>query len=318
MQNFNRQRLRHFINWQVARYAAPISYNFLNLIRLPKDAKTRKTVFEKRMGNIDDAVPFFGRRFNKIYPLIMVTYTIMITSNFFDRIVNYLGNWSIFSYLSEAAEDLDGFDPSGVIILRKERSWLQQGHKVGELVIPLARIFYDESSDLESAKNSTVAVDKKSNASLNGDVDKLSGEDSLNGDGDKLSGEDISKKYKAVRTHQTPDEMKQDSSLNRISAESSNDAGETSASQSRVAAAWETMKTGFQSIKTSIEAKKFLPLRESNENTLKESPGTAKTESLDEIFDNLKRPARDRKKYSSGFDLDFDDYKMDIDKPNPR
>lgn len=73
----------------------------------------------QRMGNIDDAVPFFGRRFNKIYPLIMVTYTIMITSNFFDRIVNYLGNWKIFSYQNEAAEDLDGFDPSGVIILRK-------------------------------------------------------------------------------------------------------------------------------------------------------------------------------------------------------
>ncbi|XP_042373428.1 LMBR1 domain-containing protein 2 homolog A-like isoform X3 [Zingiber officinale] len=41
----------------VARYAAPISYNFLNLIRLDDNAKT---IFEKRMGNIDDAVPFFA------------------------------------------------------------------------------------------------------------------------------------------------------------------------------------------------------------------------------------------------------------------
>lgn len=32
---------------QVARYAAPISYNFLNLIRLPRDAKDSKTIFEK-------------------------------------------------------------------------------------------------------------------------------------------------------------------------------------------------------------------------------------------------------------------------------
>ncbi|KAK1385940.1 LMBR1 domain-containing protein 2-like [Heracleum sosnowskyi] len=269
---------------QVARYAAPISYNFLNLIRLPKYAKTRKTVFEKRMGNIDDAVPFFGRRFNKIYPLIMVTYTIMITSNFFDRIVNYLGNWRIFSYLTEAAEDLDGFDPSGVIILRKERSWMEQGHKIGELVIPLARIFYDESSDLESAKNSTAAVDKKSNA-----------------DGDKLSEDNTSKKYKAVRTRQMLDEMNLNSSSNRTSSESSNDAGETSASQSRVATTWETMKTGFQSFKSNIESKKFLPLHEPNENTLKESPGASKlTESLDEIFDNLKRPAQDGRKYSNG------------------
>lgn len=32
---------------QVARYAAPISYNFLNLIRLPTDAKDSRTIFEK-------------------------------------------------------------------------------------------------------------------------------------------------------------------------------------------------------------------------------------------------------------------------------
>ncbi|KAL1831753.1 hypothetical protein ACET3Z_001404 [Daucus carota] len=287
---------------QVARYAAPISYNFLNLIRLPKSVKTRKTVFEKRMGNIDDAVPFFGRRFNKIYPLIMVTYTILITSNFFDRIVSYIGNWKIFSYQSEAAEILDGYDPSGVIILRKERTWLQQGHKVGELVIPLARIIYDANSDIESASNSTVAVDKKSNASSSGD------------------GEIIGKKYKAVRSHQKEDEMDPSSSVNRPSVESSNDGGDTSnttsTSQSRVTATWETMKTGFQSIKTNIEAKKFLYLRESDENNLKESPEASKTESLDEIFDNLKRPARDRRKYSSH--IDFDDYGMDIDKQIPR
>lgn len=73
----------------------------------------------QRMGNIDDAVPFFGKGFNKIYPLIMVIYTIMITSNFFGRIVSYFGNWKIFRHQNEEAEDLDGFDPSGLIILNK-------------------------------------------------------------------------------------------------------------------------------------------------------------------------------------------------------
>ncbi|KAL7001888.1 hypothetical protein U1Q18_003034 [Sarracenia purpurea var. burkii] len=99
----------------VARYAPPISYNFLNLIRLDVD---RKTIFEKRMGNIDDAVPFFGKRFNKIYPLIMVIYTILIASNFFDRVINYFGNWKIFRLQSES-DDIDGFNPSGLIILQK-------------------------------------------------------------------------------------------------------------------------------------------------------------------------------------------------------
>lgn len=71
------------------------------------------------MGNIDDAVPFFGKGFNKIYPLIMVIYTILIATNFFDRVINYFGNWKIFRYQREESDDLDGFDPSGLIILQK-------------------------------------------------------------------------------------------------------------------------------------------------------------------------------------------------------
>ncbi|CAN6480053.1 unnamed protein product [Victoria cruziana] len=99
----------------VARYAPPISYNFLNLIRLGGDAKT---TFEMRMGNIDDAVPFFGRGFNKIYPLIMVVYTLLVASNFFHKVVNLFGNWKRLRFQTDA-EDMDGFDPSGVIILQK-------------------------------------------------------------------------------------------------------------------------------------------------------------------------------------------------------
>lgn len=71
------------------------------------------------MGNIDDAVPFFGKGFNKVYPLIMVIYTILIANNFFDRVINYFGNWEIFRSRREASDDLDGFDPSGLIILQK-------------------------------------------------------------------------------------------------------------------------------------------------------------------------------------------------------
>ncbi|CAN6480045.1 unnamed protein product [Victoria cruziana] len=127
----------------VARYAPPISYNFLNLIRLGGDAKT---TFEMRMGNIDDAVPFFGRGFNKIYPLIMVVYTLLVASNFFHKVVNLFGNWKRLRFQTDA-EDMDGFDPSGVIILQKERSWLQRGSNVG---VPLARNFDAVSEDIES------------------------------------------------------------------------------------------------------------------------------------------------------------------------
>lgn len=70
------------------------------------------------MGNIDEAVPFFGENFNKIYPLIMVVYTLLVASNFFDRVISFFGNWKIFKFQTEA-EDLDGFDSSGLLILQK-------------------------------------------------------------------------------------------------------------------------------------------------------------------------------------------------------
>ncbi|CAI0474374.1 unnamed protein product [Linum tenue] len=76
----------------VARYAPPISYNYLNLINLGD----KDTVFEKRMGKINDAVPFFGVGFNRIYPLFMVLYTLLVASNFFDRLLGFFGNWKRF------------------------------------------------------------------------------------------------------------------------------------------------------------------------------------------------------------------------------
>lgn len=128
----------------------------------------------QRMGKIDDAVPFFGENFNKVYPLIMVVYTIIVASNFFDRIMSYFGNWKIFRLRNESNDDVDGFDPSGLMILQKgkfllvlifiythklffilffvfiECSSITNGHKVGELVIPLARYFNDANTDIET------------------------------------------------------------------------------------------------------------------------------------------------------------------------
>jgi len=70
------------------------------------------------MGNIDDAVPFFGKGFNKIYPLIMVIYTVLVASNFFGRVIDFFRSWKWFRFQNEV-EDMDGFDPSGLIILQK-------------------------------------------------------------------------------------------------------------------------------------------------------------------------------------------------------
>jgi hypothetical protein len=145
----------------VARYAPPISYNFLNLIHLGDNVKT---TFEKvmvlissflfccsvlttwffyrtctrnlsrawltscpimqRMGTIDDIVPFFGRNFNRIYPLIMVVYTLLVASNFFELLIGFFGSLKRFKYWTDQEDDTDGFDPSGVFILQKGNIFL--------------------------------------------------------------------------------------------------------------------------------------------------------------------------------------------------
>ncbi|XP_044469949.1 LMBR1 domain-containing protein 2 homolog A-like isoform X1 [Mangifera indica] len=276
----------------VARYAPPISYNFLNLIRLHGG---RKTIFEKRMGNIDSAVPFFGEGFNKIYPLIMVIYTLLVASNFFDRVIDFFGSWARFRFQNET-EDVDGFDPSGLIILQKERSWLEQGRKVGDNVVPLARNF--NSTDIESGSTSTdlTALEMKSTRSLVTDGTKGTPSKSSKEEARKHNTrrEDMSNKYTAMRQQIKQSSGTRQAEQNIASAKVSlldggNSSGNTTGGSSGLASKWETMKTGFQSFRANIGAKKFLPLRQAQETKLIARANSL--ESLDEIFQRLKRPS---------------------------
>ncbi|KAM0016290.1 putative LMBR1-like membrane protein [Helianthus debilis subsp. tardiflorus] len=247
---------------QVARYAPPVSYNFLNLIHLPADATT---VFERRMGKIDDAVPFFGQNFNRIYPLIMVVYTIMVASNFFDRVMSYFGNWKIFKLGNEdEADDLDGFDPSGLMILQKERSSISRGHKVGEFVIPLARYFNDTATDIESGSNSMIAADSKQTLSIE--------------DG-------TTNKYKPLRTGQTVTRPGSD-----INMTADTDPIMRNEQQSRITSTWMSMKTNLQNFKSNMAAKRFMPLRQSQDS--QEPQRRDSSESLDEIFARITKTPR--------------------------
>ncbi|CAA2997918.1 LMBR1 domain-containing protein 2 homolog B [Olea europaea subsp. europaea] len=231
----------------VARYAPPISYNFLNLINL---GEGKETIFEARMGNIDKAVPFFGQGFNRIYPLIMVIYTIMVASNFFNCVISFFGNWKLFRLQTEA-DDVDGFDPSGLLILQKERMWLEQGRRVGEHVIPLARNFNGTSMDLERTVEMKVASD------LSKDNTKGSSSKPLNDEASRRSRskESISSKYAAMReqnklaSNTKPVENIAEAKVSLLdtgSSQSSNKSGIPLG----VASKWASMKAGFQSFET--------------------------------------------------------------------
>lgn len=297
----------------VARYAAPISYNFLNLIHLDGNV----TIFEKRMGNIDDAVPFFGRGFNKIYPLIMVVYTLLVASNFFDRVIDFFGSWKRLRFQKEA-DDMDGFDPSGIIILQKERSWLEQGCKVGEHVIPLARNFYNTGVDVESGSTSLekgLMEMKPTGLSKEGGkgIQSRSPKEEKRNYGN--SRDVIEKKYAAIEqgrySSSTVSVEKSKASpacVSLLEAGNTQNQHSSASTPSRFSSTWESMRMGFQHFKTNIESKRFLPLRQVQETTF--STHTTSCESLDEIFLRLKQhPNRDRD--------EVDDDKDDVRKLGP-
>lgn len=264
----------------VARYAPPVSYNFLNLVRLDEN---KKTIFEKRMGNIDNAVPFFGKGFNKLYPLIMVVYTILVASGFFHKIINIIGKWKRIAFQNEE-DDLDGIDPSGLIILQKERAWLEQGHNIGEEVVPLARYFNDTSMDIEPGNSSTVrdGVDMKMITSLSKENSKEREEVR------RYSGsrEAMSSKYAAIRQQTKP--VVDNIASVKVSLL---DGHNTSPTSSRLSSTWSSMKSGLHSLKANIQAKNYVPLLQVDDSRL--GPRNSSSDSLDEIFHKLKRPAFD-------------------------
>ncbi|KAL5053513.1 hypothetical protein RYX36_034195 [Vicia faba] len=283
----------------IARYAPPVSYNFLNLIRLGSD---KTTIFEQRMGNIDNAVPFFGDKFNKIFPLIMVIYTLLVASNFFDRVFDFLGSWKRYIFKTEA-EDLDGFNPSGLIILQKERYWLEQGRKVGEQVVPLARNFNSivvepsnnimEENGVEMNGTSTLT-----NADINGRLFKTSKEETKRY---SSSRDAISSKYAAVRQQSgvasklNVEERNLDSAKVSLLDKGNTHYGNTSGTSGFVST-WQTLKKGFTSFKADVGGVKgFLPIRQTQQDRIS---SVSSSESLDDIFQRLKQPSMDQASYN--------------------
>ncbi|KAH9712876.1 LMBR1-like membrane protein [Citrus sinensis] len=247
-----------------------------------------------RMGNIDSAVPFFGEGFNKIYPLIMVIYTLLVASNFFDRVIDFFGSWKRFRFQTEV-DDMDGFDPSGLIILQKERSWLEQGRQVGENVVPLARNF--NNTDFESGDMTPVemkATTSLVNDGMKGSTSKPSKEDARKY---STSREAISNKYAGMRelSRQTSSAkpVEQNIASTKVSlldtGKSSNDT--TGGPSSVLASKWESMKTSFRSFRANMGAKRLLPLHQNKDTRLVSRADSSDSESLDEIFQRLKRPS---------------------------
>ena len=97
--------------------------------------------------------------------------------------------------------------------------------------------------------------------------------------------------------------------LNTGTSDSANDLGRTSSGMST----WQSMKMGLQNFKTNLGSKKFLPTLDSQETKLLSHDSSS--ESLDEIFQRLKRPSSDSTTY---VDADEDDDDTDVKNLGPK
>lgn len=305
----------------VARYAPPIAYNFLNLIRLGEGAET---TFEKRMGKMDEAAPFFNDSFNRIYPLFMVVYTILIASNFFDRVIDFLGSWRKFLFKTDS-EAADGFDTSGLIILHKERVWMEEGYSIGENVVPLARNFANLSGDIEAEamlmKSSEVKGKDDSQSQLNttpsdrnasranGNLKSAQREDYRNAYATRsaTAAKYISGKNKALlnATESTRTTFRSNPDSNRnqgYPVATPSVQTESSVNGITAGSKWDYFKSSFQDLKSNLAGKRFAPLRQIDE-PRPARPQSSPSDTLESIFENLRRKPSNR---------DLDDGTMDL------
>ncbi|OMO63587.1 hypothetical protein COLO4_32311 [Corchorus olitorius] len=217
----------------------------------------------------------------------------------FSILINSVGKQEmlvqIFKKVQDEADDSDGFDPSGLIILQKERSWLERGHKVGENVIPLARNFNSVSIDIDIGSTYSDKAITDTRIQDTTEVGKRDQLKPLNEEAQQdIAKESISKNYSGIREHRN----KQASSNNSAPKESTSLTVDVVSSESAMrppsgglASKWESMKSGIFNFRSNMEAKHFLPLRQTQEDTM--SSRVSSTESLDEIFQRLKRPTLD-------------------------
>lgn len=102
-----------------------------------------------------------------------------------------------------------------------------------------------------------------------------------------------SKKYAALSTNLNEEVSSKDLTQESVSSSLTSDVNDSQntnsapSSSSVLASKWETMVHGFQSLRSNIDSKRFLPISNGQGSTIN---STSSFESLDDIFERLKRP----------------------------
>lgn len=128
--------------------------------------------------------------------------------------------------------------------------------------------------------------------------------------------EAIGNKYAAIReqSKQASSNMKPvekniaSAKVSLLDTSKPNPGNTTEVPSSGLASKWASMKSGFQSFKANVGAKKFLPLRQIQESDFVSR--VSSSESLDDIFQRLKRPSVDHVSYADNDDDGEDDMEI--------
>ncbi|KAL4450039.1 hypothetical protein ABPG77_010708 [Micractinium sp. CCAP 211/92] len=120
-----------FSSSQMARFAAPICFNFLHVIRM-NDLNTgdQKMVFFQKAGAMNSDVPILGQDFNTWFPLTMVIYVALLSLNWWERCCSKIFIANRFRFEAERADD--EHTTRGMRLVQAEVDAISKGWPLGD------------------------------------------------------------------------------------------------------------------------------------------------------------------------------------------
>ncbi|KFM23620.1 LMBR1 domain-containing protein 2-like protein [Auxenochlorella protothecoides] len=115
----------------LARFAAPLCYNFLHVIRMNEYLKDgQQMVFIAKMGSAFQDVPILGQSFNTWFPLLLVVYVLLLTFNLWEQCASKFFISEAVRFDVERADD--EHSSKGQRLVLAEQDALLRGGAVGD------------------------------------------------------------------------------------------------------------------------------------------------------------------------------------------
>lgn len=116
---------------QMARFAAPLCFNFLHVIRM-NDVFTgeQSMVFFQKMGAMSSDVPVLGADFNTWFPLTMLFYVALLVLNWWERCCSRIFIANKFRFEAERADD--EHTQRGMRLVQAEVDAISKGWPLGD------------------------------------------------------------------------------------------------------------------------------------------------------------------------------------------